>query len=73
MINKINTIFWIEQTLNFKRYSINDIKCTNFDDIISTFNKNIDKFYPIFKTNESKKKTLEHIKNKFSSSSNYLI
>ena len=70
MINKINSIFWIEQTLNFKRYSINDIKCTNFDDIISTFNKNIDKFYPIFKTNESKKKTLEHIKNKFSSINN---
>lgn len=71
LFNKINTCFWFEQLLGFNRYKINDIKCNNINEIKITFLKNIDKFYYIYKNNESKNNTIKSIKNKFNAITNY--
>jgi hypothetical protein len=70
LINKINTCFWLEETIKFNRYDINNIKCDNIDNIKSIFNKNIDKFYYIYKNNASKERIIKLLKNKIISINN---
>lgn len=74
LFNKINSCFWFEQTLNFTRYKINDIKCNDIETVKKIFIKNINIFYNIFKNNECKSKTIKSIKYKINSiiNENYL-
>lgn len=74
IFNKINSCFWIEQTLNFSRYKIEDIKCNDIEAVKKIFNKNIEVFYCIFKNNEGKDKIIKSIKYKINliKNENYL-
>lgn len=67
IFNKINSCFWIEQTLNFSRYKIEDIKCNDIEAVKKIFNKNIEIFYSIFKNNASKERIIKLLKNKINS------
>jgi hypothetical protein len=64
LFSKINSCFWLEQTLNFTRYKINDIKCNDIEVIKKIFIKNIDVFYNIFKNNACKERIIKSLKNK---------
>lgn len=67
LIDKIYTCFWFEEILKINRFDVNNIKDVNLDYIIKIFIQNTKKFYIIFKTSESKSKTLKSIQNKINS------
>jgi len=67
LFNKINSCFWLEQTLNFSKYKITDIKCNDIEAVKKIFIKNIDKFYDIFKNNACKERIIKLLKNKINS------
>ena len=64
LTNKILNLFWLEKILNIKRLGIYDIKVDKLEDIKTIFNKNTDKFYWFFKTENSKSKTYKSVKYK---------
>lgn len=64
LIDIINTCFWFEEILKIKRFDVNDIKNVNVENITKIFLKNHKKFISIFANTESKKKTIDRIKNK---------
>lgn len=70
IINQIQTCFWFEEQLKFRRFEINNIKCDNIEKIVELFKKNVDKFYWIYKTNEGKNKTIGYILQKFKNINN---
>jgi hypothetical protein len=65
ILDKIYSLFWLEDLLNIKRLQINDINDNiNVDYILNEFICNIDKSYILFKGIESKNKTISSIHNK---------
>ena len=70
LFGKINSCFWFEDLLKFSRYKINEIKCDDIEGMKKIFNKNIEKFYCIYKNNECKSKTIKSIKHKIESINN---
>ena len=70
LINKILSLFWLEKTLNIKRFNIDDIKTENLEDIKTILNANVEKLYWFFKTTDKKKNILNNIKKKISDITN---
>jgi hypothetical protein len=67
IIDKINTCFWFENLLKIKRFDVNNIKDIDLENIKKILNKEVNKFYCIFKNKESEGKTIKSIKNKINS------
>lgn len=64
LINKISSMFWLEKTINIKRFDVSNIKINKLEDIKGLLNSNTVKLYWFFTTSESKNKTIKNIKNK---------
>jgi hypothetical protein len=62
LLNKIDTCFWFEEQLNIVRYDVNNIKCDDLDKMKKLISDNIWKFYYIYMGNESKGRTILHLK-----------
>ena len=64
IFNQINTLFWIEELLNIKRYDVNNIdKNINIDFIKKQFLNNLNKFICFYVYQQSKNKTINRITN----------
>lgn len=64
IFNQINTLFWIEELLNIKRYDVNNIdKNINIDFIKKQFLNNLNKFICFYVYEQSKNKTINRITN----------
>lgn len=62
IIDKINTCFWFENLLKIKRFDVNNIKDIDLDNIKKILNKEVNKFYCIFKNTIIKSKNILTIK-----------
>jgi len=64
IFNQINTLFWIEELLNIKRYDVNNIdKNINIDFIKKELLNNVNKFTFFYVYEQSKNKTINRITN----------
>jgi len=64
IFNQINTLFWIEELLNIKRYDVNNIdKNINIDFIKKQLLNNVNKFTFFYVYEQSKNKTINRITN----------
>lgn len=73
-LDKIKTIFWLEEILNFERFKIDNIEIEDLVNIKHQLIINIDIIFLLFKNNSSKSKIIKSIKYKINSilNSNYL-
>jgi hypothetical protein len=62
--NKLLSLSWLEKNLNINNYDLSMNENDNIEDIKDLLIKNIEEIYNLFKTNESKNKTILNINNK---------